>query len=442
MSVTMDKIVSLSKRRGFVFQSSEIYGGLSSAWDYGPLGVELKKNIQNIWWKEMTQMHDNIVGLDAAILMHPRTWEASGHVDNFSDPLVDCKKCKARFRADHIDLEKPCPNCGSKDSFTDVRQFNLMFSTEMGSTADSSSTVYLRPETAQGIFVNFKNVANSSRVKIPFGIAQVGKAFRNEIVTKNFIFRTCEFEQMEMQYFVKPGEDEDAFDFWREQRWAYYEKIGVRKSKLRWEQHGPDELAHYAKDAYDIEYEFPFGWSELEGVHNRTDFDLGRHAEFSGKDMTYLEEQSKERYVPYVVETSVGLTRSVLAVLCDAYEEEKLDEKDTRTVLRLHPNVAPIKVAVLPLVKKDGLAEMAQDIEKNLREDFTTFYDQSGAIGRRYRRQDEIGTPFCVTVDYDSKEDGTVTIRNRDSMDQDRIKIEEIQEYMRKKMKSYSREDV
>ncbi len=446
-NVTMDQLVSLCKRRGFVYQSSEIYGGLSSAWDYGPLGVELKKNIQNVWWKEMTQLHDNIVGLDAAILMHPRVWEASGHVENFSDPLVDCKQCKTRFRADHLKPEalesKKCPECGGE--LTEPRQFNLMFQTHMGPVADDGSVVYLRPETAQGIFVNFKNVMQSSRVKIPFGIAQVGKAFRNEITTKNFIFRTCEFEQMEMQFFVKPGEDEKWFDYWREQRWNYYvNKLGINPDSIRWHQHGEGELAHYAKDAYDIEFDFPFGFSELEGVHNRTDFDLGRHSEYCGKEINYLEEETKERYIPYVIETSAGLTRSVLMILSDAYEEEDLgvDSKgnpDSRTVMRFHPNIAPITVAVFPLVKKDGLAELARGIEEDLRDDFTTFYDQSGAIGRRYRRQDEIGTPFCVTVDYDSKEDKTVTLRMRDSMEQVRVGIDELVPTIKKAIKDYKR---
>ncbi len=437
--VTMEKIVSLCKRRGFVFQSSEIYGGLSSAWDYGPMGVELKKNIQNFWWKEMTQLHDNIVGLDAAIMMHPRVWEASGHVENFSDPMVDCKECKNRFRADHVDLEAPCPVCGSKGTFTEPREFNLMFQTHLGPVKDDKNVVYLRPETAQGIFVNFRNVVQTSRVKIPFGIAQVGKAFRNEIVTKNFIFRTCEFEQMEMQFFVKPGDDDEFFNYWKEQRMGYYEKLGIQADHLRWHQHGPDELAHYAKDAYDIEYLFPMGWQELEGVHNRTDFDLGRHQEFSGKDQTYLDDQTRERFVPYVIETSAGLTRSVLMVLSDAYEEQDLGEGDIRTVMHFHPRVAPITVAILPLVKKDGIAELAKEIEADLRDDFNVFYDQSGAIGRRYRRQDEGGTPFCVTVDYDSKEDGTVTLRFRDSMEQVRVHKSDLVSRIRKEIKEYKR---
>ncbi|MDY7029378.1 MAG: glycine--tRNA ligase [Spirochaetota bacterium] len=436
---TMDKLVSLCKRRGFVYQSSEVYGGLTGAWDYGPLGVELKNNVERFWWKEMTQLHDNIVGLDAAIMMHPRTWEASGHVENFSDPLVDCRNCKSRFRADQIDLDAPCPVCGEKGTFTEPRDFNLMFSTYMGAVKSEDNIVYLRPETAQGIFVNFKNVVQTSRVKIPFGIAQVGKAFRNEITTKNFIFRTLEFEQMEMQFFVKPGTDQEWFEYWKKERIEYYEKLGVRKDKLRFHQHGPGELAHYAKDAFDIEFEFPMGWQELEGIHSRTDFDLSRHAEYSGKDFSYLDDQTKERYVPYVIETSAGLTRSVLMVLSDAYEEQALDDGETRTVMHFHPLVAPVTVAVLPLVKKDGIAELAKDIEKELREDYATFYDQSGAIGRRYRRQDEIGTPFCITIDYDTKEDNTVTIRYRDSMEQERVPVPELSAKIKEEIKNYRR---
>ncbi len=439
MSVTMDQLVSLCKRRGFIYQSSEIYGGLNGAWDYGPLGVALKNNIRDFWWKEMTQKHSNIVGLDAAIFMHPRVWEASGHVDNFSDPLVDCKHCKSRFRADQIDLTKPCPTCGKKDTLTEPREFNLMFETHMGPMKDSGSKVYLRPETAQGIFANFKNVYQTCRVQIPFGIAQVGKAFRNEITTKNFIFRTLEFEQMEMQYFVKPGTDEESFEFWKKQRMAYYDKLGIRPDKLRYHQHGKNELAHYAKDAFDIEYEFPMGWQELEGIHSRTDFDLSRHQEFSGKDLTWLEQETKERYVPYVIETSAGLTRTVLMVLADAYEEEQVTEKDSRVVMKFHPELAPTMVAVLPLVKKDGLADMAQELTAQLREDFTTFYDQSGAIGRRYRRQDEVGTPYCVTVDYDTKEDNTVTLRFRDSMEQIRVPMDKLAATIRQANKDYRR---
>lgn len=438
--VTMDKIVSLCRRRGFIFQSSEIYGGLNGAYDYGPMGVRLKNNLRDIWWKEMTQLHDNIVGLDASILMHSRVWEASGHVSNFTDPMVDCKQCKNRFRADQIDLNAACPVCGTKGSFTAPRNFNLMFQTHIGADIDAASTIYLRPETAQGIYVDFKNVVASSRVKIPFGIAQVGKSFRNEITTKNFIFRSCEFEQMEMQFFCKPGTDEQWFPYWREQRMKFYiDKLGIKPESLRWHQHGPDELAFYAKDAYDIQFLFPMGWQELEGVHSRTDYDLTQHQKFSGKELTYLDPETNERYIPYVVETSAGLTRNVLMALSDAYEEQTLQDGDVRTVLHFHPNVAPVTVAVLPLVKKDGLAEYACKIEHELREEFVTDYDTSGAIGRRYRRQDEIGTPYCITVDYDTLQDNTVTLRFRDSMEQIRIPVSEIAAILKKSTKEYKR---
>jgi len=438
--VTMDKIVSLCRRRGFIFQSSEIYGGLNGAYDYGPLGVQLKNNIRDAWWKEMTQLHDNIVGLDASILMHPRVWEASGHVSNFTDPMVDCKQCKSRFRADQIDLNAPCPVCGNKGTFTAPRNFNLMFATHIGADVDAASTIYLRPETAQGIYVDFKNVVSSSRVKVPFGIAQVGKSFRNEITTKNFIFRSCEFEQMEMQWFCKPGTDEQWFPYWREQRMNFYvNRIGIHPEHLRWHQHGPDELAFYAKDAYDIQFLFPMGWQELEGVHSRTDYDLTQHQKFSGKDMTYLDPETNEKYIPYVVETSAGLTRNVLMALSDAYDEEVVAEGDIRTVLHFHPSIAPVTVAVLPLVKKDGLAEYASKLEHELRDDFATYYDQSGAIGRRYRRQDEIGTPYCVTVDYDTMNDNTVTLRFRDSMEQVRVPVSELVATIKKATKDYKR---
>ncbi len=438
--VTMDKIVSLCRRRGFIFQSSEIYGGLNGAYDYGPLGVQLKNNIRDAWWKEMTQLHDNIVGLDASILMHPRVWEASGHVSNFTDPMVDCKQCKSRFRADQIDLNAPCPVCGNKGTFTAPRNFNLMFATHIGADVDAASTIYLRPETAQGIYVDFKNVVSSSRVKIPFGIAQVGKSFRNEITTKNFIFRSCEFEQMEMQWFCKPGTDEQWFPYWREQRMNFYvNKLGIHPEHLRWHQHGPDELAFYAKDAYDIQFLFPMGWQELEGVHSRTDYDLTQHQKFSGKEMTYLDPETNEKYIPYVVETSAGLTRNVLMALSDAYDEEEVAEGDVRTVLHFHPTIAPVTVAVLPLVKKDGLAEYASKLEHELRDDFVTFYDQSAAIGRRYRRQDEIGTPYCVTVDYDTLNDNTVTLRFRDSMEQVRVPVSELVATIKKATKEYKR---
>jgi glycyl-tRNA synthetase len=439
--VRMDTLVSLCKRRGFVYQSSEVYGGLASAWDYGPLGVELKNRIQRFWWREMTQAHDNIVGLDAAILMHPRVWEASGHVENFTDPLVDCKKCKQRFRADQVPEElmaaHRCPECGGE--LTDARQFNLMFKTHIGPVENDASVVFLRPETAQGIYVNFKNVVQTSRVRIPFGIAQVGKAFRNEITTKNFIFRTCEFEQMEMQFFIHPSEDAKWFDYWKSERFEFYKKLGIREARLRFHQHDDKELAHYAKVAFDIQYEFPFGWRELEGIHNRTDYDLRRHTEFSGKDLSYQDDlRGGERYVPYVIETSAGLTRTVLTVLADAYDEDEADG-EKRVVLRLHPGLAPITVGVFPLVKKDGLAELAQGIEQSLREEFSSFYDQGGAIGRRYRRQDEIGTPFGVTIDYQTKEDRTVTLRFRDSMEQVRVPVDELAGRIRQAVKEYRR---
>lgn len=437
--VTLEKIVSLCKRRGFIFQSSEIYGGLNGSYDYGPLGVQLKNNIRDFWWKEMTQMYDNIVGIDASILMASKVWEASGHVSSFSDPMVDCKECKSRFRADQIDLEAACPVCGNKNSFTEPKDFNLMFETYIGADSGASSKIYLRPETAQGIYVNFKNVVASSRVRIPFGIAQVGKSFRNEITTKHFIFRSCEFEQMEMQFFVKPGDDEEWFDYWMKERMEFYEKMGIRKNHLRWHQHGSDELAFYAKDAYDIQYLFPMGWQELEGVHNRTDYDLVQHTKFSGKKQDYLDPMTNERYIPYVVETSAGLTRNVLMAISDAYEEEELEGGDKRTVLRFHPAIAPTQVAVFPLVKKDGIAEIAKELEKELRNDFTTFYDQSGAIGRRYRRMDEIGTPYCITVDYDTKEDDTVTLRFRDSMKQVRVAKKDLVQTIKESVKNYER---
>lgn len=441
-AVTMDKIVSLAKRRGFVFPSSEIYGGLSATWDYGPLGVELKRNIQEVWWREMTRKRDDVIGLDAAIMMHPRVWEASGHVENFSDPLVDCKKCKSRFRADQL-AEKvvaagKCPECSGE--LTPPRQFNLMFSTHLGPVADSGSIVYLRPETAQGIFVNFKNVVDTCRAKIPFGIAQVGKAFRNEITTKNFIFRTCEFEQMEMQFFVKPGEEDHWFSYWKEERMKYYtDKLGIRSAHLRFSAHGEDELAHYAKEAFDIQYLYPHGWEEMEGIHSRTDFDLSRHGEYCGKPITYLDSATNERYVPYVVETSAGLTRSVLITLLDAYQEESLEGGDSRTVLHFHPDIAPYRVAVLPLVKKDGLAEAGLALKKDLQEEFSVFYDQQGSIGKRYRRMDEAGTPYCVTLDHETIEKKTVTIRFRDSMQQKRVPLATLSEVIRQEDRTYKR---
>ena len=423
----MDKLVSLSKRRGYIFQSSEIYGGTGSVWDYGPLGVELKRNIKDRWWSSIVHRRDDIEGLDAAILMNPKVWEASGHVDGFSDPLVECANCHRRFKADLPEVEGgQCPTCGTREAFGEPRMFNLMFKTFMGPVEDSTATIYIRPETAQGIYVNFLNVQGAARQKVPFGIAQIGKAFRNEITPGNFIFRTREFEQAEMQFFVKPGDDDEWFDRWMEIRMQWHKDLGIRPEKLRFHEHGPDELAHYAKKAYDIEYEFPFGWREFEGIHNRTDFDLSRHQEHSGKRLEYIDASSNERYLPYVVETSMGVDRTLLVVLLDAYREEDI-EGETRVVLGLNPSLAPIKAAVFPLVKKDGMPEIARKISDALRAAAVpAFYDQSGAIGRRYRRQDEIGTPWCVTVDGESVESGTVTIRDRDSLQQVRVSTDQV----------------
>ena len=433
-------LVSLCKRRGFIFPSSEIYGGIGSCWDYGPLGVELKLNIKESWWRAMTN-RDDVEGLDASILMHPRVWEASGHVEGFVDPLVDCKTCKGRFRADKLEHascgKKPSqqPGQNSECQLTEARQFNLMFKTNMGPLEDSSSIVYLRPETAQGIFVNFLNVQQSSRQKVPFGIAQIGKAFRNEITPGNFIFRTREFEQMEMQYFVKPGTDMESFEQWKQVRLDWHLSNGLRRSKLRFHEHGPKELAHYARAAFDLEYEFPIGWQEIEGIHNRSDFDLRRHQEFSGKKCEYFEEETKEKYLPFVIETSVGCDRALLATLCDAYRVE-----GDRTVLKLHPKLAPYKVAVFPLMKKPELLEMTDKVYALMKKNFRSTYDESGTIGKRYRRQDEIGTPFCVTIDYDGLNDQTVTIRERDQMTQERVNIDHMVKYITDKMASWKSE--
>ena len=421
--VDMEKIVSLSKRRGFIFQSSEIYGGLGSCWDYGPLGVELKRNVKEAWWKAMVQERDDMVGLDASILMHPQTWVASGHVQQFADPLVECKSCNLRFRADDLKDSKDnkCPSCGGQ--LTDPRMFNLMFKTFMGPVEGEAAMVYLRPETAQGIFVNFENVLNSSRKKIPFGIAQTGKAFRNEITTGNFIFRSREFEQMEVEFFVKPGTDKDWFQYWLQERFNWYVKLGINREHLRPRQHGKDELAHYALDCYDIEYLFPMGWSELEGIANRGNFDLAQHAKYSGKDLSYFDEETQERITPYIIEPSAGVDRSVLAFLLDAYHEEVV-EKEKRVVLRLHPALAPIKVAILPLSRNEKLLPLAKEVCGEVRRAFVTQYDDSQSIGRRYRRQDEVGTPFCVTIDFQSLDDRQVTIRDRDSLKQIRVPLE------------------
>ncbi|MFZ3231006.1 MAG: glycine--tRNA ligase [Pseudobdellovibrio sp.] len=440
----LSTLVSLSKRRGFVFQSSEIYGGLGSCWDYGPLGSIMKMNVKRAWWNAMTRRSD-IVGLDAAILMHPTVWKASGHVDGFSDPLVDCKDCKTRFRADNTDSyidHKKCPNCGSKN-LSEERNFNLMFKTTMGPLEDSASVVYLRPETAQGHFVNFLNCQQSSRYKIPFGIAAIGKSFRNEITPGNFIFRTREFEQMEMQYFVKPGTDEQFFNEWKERRYAFYLKFGIKAENLKFKPH--DKLAHYARAAVDVEYKFPMGFSELEGIHNRADFDLTQHAKFSGKSLDYFNEATKEKFLPFVIETAVGCDRLFLAFMCDAYREEvttQTDEagkvtEDIRVVLGLHPEIAPIKVCVLPLSKKEELTIPAMKIRDQLAEDFDVQYDETASIGKRYRRQDEIGTPYCVTVDFETANDGAVTVRHRDKMTQDRVQITQLNSYVTAGLKNF-----
>ncbi len=433
--VEMDTILSLSKRRGFMFQSSEIYGGLNATWDYGPLGVELKRNVKEAWWGSVVRERDDMVGLDAAILMHPKVWEVSGHVQNFSDPLVECKSCHRRFRADDLDDAALCPACGGE--LTDPRQFNLMFKTFMGAVEDTASEVYMRPETAQGIFVNFDNVLVASRRKLPFGIAQIGKAFRNEITPGNSTFRTREFEQMEIEYFVKPGTDQAHLDSWVEERFSWYVKHGIRRENLRLRRHGEDELAHYARDCYDIEYRFPWGWAELEGIANRTDYDLRSHGEASGQDLQYFDEESKEHYYPYVIEPSGGVDRAALAFFLDAYEEEpdpSSAKEETRVVLRFHRKIAPIKVSVLPLSRNEKLAPTARAIHALVRPHFTTQYDDAQSIGRRYRRQDEIGTPFCVTVDFQTIEDRAVTIRERDTMSQLRVPVADLVPILRDKL--------
>jgi len=438
--VTMEKVVNLAKRRGFAFQSSEIYGGLASCWDYGPIGVELKRNVKEAWWRDMVLAREDIVGIDCSILMHPRVWEASGHVQGFTDPLVDCKLCKERFRADKL-MDARCPLKPSKHpgecegELTEARQFNLMFKTFMGPVEDTASTVFLRPETAQGIFVNFLNVLHTARVKVPFGIAQIGKSFRNEITPGNFLFRTREFEQMEMEFFVPPNEDEKWYDYWREQRLNWYVKYGIRPENLRLREHEADELAHYAKACVDVEYHFPFGWAELEGIANRTDFDLRRHSEYSGKDLTYFDEETRQRYFPYVIEPAAGADRATLAFLVDAYDED-VAEGEPRVVLRFHPRIAPVKAAVFPLLRKDGQPEKAREIADLLRKHFPVQYDQAGSIGRRYRRQDEIGTPFGITVDHRTLADQTVTLRDRDTMRQERIPIEKLVDELKRRIET------
>jgi glycyl-tRNA synthetase len=427
----IDKITSLAKRRGFIFPSSEIYGGINACWDYGPLGVRLKNNVKAAWMRAMTQLRDDVEPLDAAILMHPRVWEASGHVENFTDPMVDCRECRHRFRADEI-RDGKCPNCRSAN-IGEARQFNLMFKTFMGPVEEDAAVVYLRPETAQGIYVNFENVRQASRRRVPFGIAQVGKAFRNEISPGNFIFRSREFEQMEMQYFIKPGTDEDTFEYWRHQRMQWYLDLGIKKDKLRFREHDSDELAHYARRAMDIEYEFPFGWKELEGIHNRGDWDLSRHQQYSGKDLTYFDDLSNERFLPWVIETSAGADRGALTFLLDAYDEEP-DKDGIRVVLRFGKHIAPIKVAFLPLSKKEDLVALTRRLEHEMRAHFVTDYDETASIGKRYRRQDEVGTPLCVTVDFQSLEDKAVTIRERDSMQQQRVSIERLREALQESL--------
>jgi glycyl-tRNA synthetase len=484
----LDDIVSLCKRRGFIFQSSEIYGGLASCYDYGPLGVELKNNVKKAWWKSVVQMRDDVVGLDCSILMHPMVWKSSGHADKFADLIAECKKCNTRTRVDHLkdknadqaaqhtehvsidaaqakshDLSnKVCPNCGAVGAFTDPMPFKLMFETQMGANVDDSMMMYLRPETAQGIFANFRNVLDTTRVKIPFGIAQIGKSFRNEVTTKAFIFRTREFEQAELEFFCEPGTDDQWFEHWKEARFNWYLNLGLKKENLRFREHDPDELAHYAKGCVDVEYKFPFGsgdWQELEGIANRTDFDLRQHQrgirtlnkwyetdgdlakiELSGEaedyqsgPLSYFDDQQKKRYIPYVIEPSAGIDRSTLAFLVDAYDEEEV-RGETRNLLRFSPALAPVKVGIFPLVKKEGMPEIAVNIYNDLKRYFNCFYDEKGAVGRRYRRQDEAGTPFCVTIDGQTLQDQTVTLRDRDSMDQIRISTDQLKNHLREKL--------
>ena len=435
--VTLDTIVNLCKRRGIVMPSSEIYGGLRSAWDWGPLGVELKRNVKNEWWTAVVHGRDDVVGLESSILMSPKVWEASGHVETFTDPLVECTHCHKRFRADHIPLDKSCPECGRGPDWTEPRQFNLMFKTHMGPVEDSAGVIYLRPETAQGMFVDFKSVQTTSRKRVPFGIAQQGKSFRNEITPGNFVFRTREFEQMEMEYFVKPGTDDEWHEYWLNQRMEWYAELGMGRENLRLREHGADELSHYAKRTFDIEYDFPgMGWSELEGIANRTDFDLKAHAAHSGEDLSYFDPETEERYVPFVIEPALGVERCALAFLIDAYEEEEAPtasgKMEKRTVLRLDHRLAPYKVAVLPLSKHADLVPVADRVARDLRDRFVTDFDVTGSIGKRYRRQDEVGTPYCVTIDFDTLDDDAITVRARDSMEQERVGIDQVVDYLAK----------
>jgi len=428
----LETIVSLAKRRGFVFPSSEIYGGFGGFWDYGPLGVELKRNIRDAWWRSMVQDRPDVVGLDAAILMNPAVWVASGHVTNFIEPLVECRVCRRRFRKDQLEAER-CPECGGE--LSEPRWFNTMLKTFVGPVEEEAAVAYLRPETAQGILVNFKNAQTTTRKKLPFGIAQIGKAFRNEITPGRFIFRDREFEQMEVEFFVKPGTDEQWHQYWIEERYDWYVRHGIKPEHLRLRAHEPQELAHYAKAATDVEYSFPFGWAELEGIANRKDYDLRQAAEASGEDMTYFDEETSERYFPYVIEPSAGVDRSALVFLLDAYDEEP-EKEGTRIVLRLHKAIAPIKVAVLPLSRKEVLTQLAQKVWTSLRPRFMTTYDDAQSIGRRYRRQDEIGTPYCVTIDFQSLEDRQVTIRDRDTMQQERVPIADLVGVLQHKLAS------
>lgn len=468
----LDDIVSLCKRRGFIFQSSEIYGGLASCYDYGPLGSELKRNVRNAWWKSVVQMRDDVVGLDCSIFMHPLVWKASGHADKFADIVTVCKKCNVRTRVDHLPdapnktaeglAGKACPACGAVGQFGEPMPFRLMFETQMGANVDDAMTIFLRPETAQGIFVNFRNVLDSTRVKIPFGVAQIGKSFRNEVTTKAFIFRTREFEQAEIEFFCAPGTDEKWYEHWKEARFNWYLNLGMKKENLRLRQHDKDELAHYAKGCVDVEYKFPFGsgdWQELEGIANRTDFDLRQHQrgmrtlnawyekkgdlskielnseseDYQKGPLSYFDEEGKQRFIPYVIEPSAGIDRSCLAFLVDAYDEEEVNG-EIRNVLRFHPALAPVKAAIFPLVKKDGMPEIATVLYNDLKKYFNCFYDEKSAVGRRYRRQDEAGTPFCITIDGQTKEDNTVTVRERDSMKQERINLSQVKQYLRDKL--------
>jgi glycyl-tRNA synthetase len=434
--VTMDKIASLAKRRGFVFGSSDIYGGVSGFWDYGPLGVELRRNIKDAWWRANVHNRDDVVGIDSSLIMPPAVWAASGHLENFNDPLVECRSCKRRFRADDLEDTATCPNCGNR--LSEPRQFNTMFKTYVGPVADEAAVAYLRPETAQGTFVNYRNVLSSTPMKLPFGIAQIGKSFRNEITTGNFIFRSREFEQMELEFFVKPGTDDTWFDYWRDERMRWWrEDLGIKPENIRLRDHEKSELSHYSSQTSDFEYRYPFGWKELEGVADRTDFDLKAHMTASGADMTYFDEETQERFVPFVIEPAVGVDRSFLVVLLDAYDEEQTGPKpsDMRTVLRLKPTLAPFKVAVFPLsANKPELVEAARSIYSELRPLMPVAWDQRGNVGKRYRSQDEIGTPWCVTVDYQSLEDGTVTVRDRDSMEQERHPIGALSDLFRARL--------